>query len=272
MPLGARRLAATLLEIPARSGHCACRRNGARKYRDHAVAALFACPAQRLACRWALAGSQLRCSKSLLVPAIALAGAMALAGFAACAAKNPRLAPLSFCLRVWRSGLVPLRRRSEPVSPEFEQAAVVGPERLRALRLRQRSVRTNRALLPPPASVRIIARPRPDFRRGTASHRPRHARDFTRFRRCAREVQEVEAPRPRAPRDRRGKPRAQKTPHIGGVSDPHGAVAQRGDLVPRRGLEPPRFYPLVPETSASTNSATWAGVACGAGPGRQRAA
>ena len=32
------------------------------------------------------------------------------------------------------------------------------------------------------------------------------------------------------------------------------------DLVPRRGLEPPRSYPLVPETSASTNSATWAGA------------
>ena len=29
-------------------------------------------------------------------------------------------------------------------------------------------------------------------------------------------------------------------------------------LVPRRGLEPPRCYSLVPETSASTNSATWA--------------
>jgi hypothetical protein len=30
-------------------------------------------------------------------------------------------------------------------------------------------------------------------------------------------------------------------------------------LVPGRGLEPPRSYPLVPETSASTNSATRAG-------------
>ncbi len=32
----------------------------------------------------------------------------------------------------------------------------------------------------------------------------------------------------------------------------------RKRLVPRRGLEPPRIASLVPETSASTNSATWA--------------
>ena len=29
-------------------------------------------------------------------------------------------------------------------------------------------------------------------------------------------------------------------------------------VVPKRGLEPPRLAALVPETSASTNSATWA--------------
>ena len=35
-------------------------------------------------------------------------------------------------------------------------------------------------------------------------------------------------------------------------------VTIREDSVRRRGLEPLRFYPLVPETSASANSATFA--------------
>jgi hypothetical protein len=36
-------------------------------------------------------------------------------------------------------------------------------------------------------------------------------------------------------------------------------ILKNKELMPGRGLEPPRSYPLVPETSASTNSATRAG-------------
>jgi hypothetical protein len=42
------------------------------------------------------------------------------------------------------------------------------------------------------------------------------------------------------------------------LHEPPRTVAEEA-LVPGRGLEPPRCYPLVPETSASTNSATRAG-------------
>ncbi len=41
--------------------------------------------------------------------------------------------------------------------------------------------------------------------------------------------------------------------------------------VPKRGLEPPRVAALVPKTSVSTNSTTWAGVCItSCPPGRTR--
>src|SRR5690606_39744240 len=76
-------------------------------------------------------------------------------------------APLSFCLRVWnRAGrvarFVPLRRRCTPAAVRSLQSVVarggLGPERLRALRLRQRPRLSAGPLLPLRASGRIIAR------------------------------------------------------------------------------------------------------------------
>jgi|GEM_PF-808349 hypothetical protein len=43
-----------------------------------------------------------------------------------------------------------------------------------------------------------------------------------------------------------------------GLITTSGFFAYLPTLVPKRGLEPPRLAALVPETSASTNSATWA--------------
>jgi hypothetical protein len=42
------------------------------------------------------------------------------------------------------------------------------------------------------------------------------------------------------------------------AADSSAAFGRISLVVPRKGLEPPRLSALVPETSASTNSATWA--------------
>src|SRR3546814_4504886 len=66
----------------------------------------------------------------------------------ACVRTRTMGAPLSFCLRVWKrpgrvARFVPLRRRFVPMAASRSLQSVVargglGPERLRALRLRQR--------------------------------------------------------------------------------------------------------------------------------------